>query len=230
MRRSSVRRNGRRHIEDSIEAVVGRIIRYPEGSVAVSAAVWPRFTTAPRASRTTGAGIVVRDAGSRLDPLAGWSARRFSVCGCFGRTRSSRRRTASGIAELEARRRKLLDLYYRDKISCGLFADEDGRINRAIEALRSEEAGERDATGLRTDLAERFEEVGRILRDMEVERIWSEATEQERRVLVEELVDRLAIFPDHLEVTIAGAPRLNVLLSEVGLREKVQNVGVGGGI
>jgi hypothetical protein len=33
-----------------------------------------------------------------------------------------------------------------------------------------------------------------------------EATESERRVLVEELVEKVAVFPDHLEATIAGAP------------------------
>jgi hypothetical protein len=37
-------------------------------------------------------------------------------------------------------------------------------------------------------------------------------------------------FPDHLEVTMAGAPKLNVMLSEVGLKDDLQSVGVGGGI
>ena len=49
-------------------------------------------------------------------------------------------------------------------------------------------------------------------------------------MLVEELVERVAVFPDHLEVSIAGAPRLNVGLAEVGLGgNQSQNVGVGGG-
>jgi len=38
--------------------------------------------------------------------------------------------------------------------------------------------------------------------------IWAEATDQERRVLVEELLDVVAIFPDHLDVTVKNAPRL----------------------
>jgi hypothetical protein len=33
---------------------------------------------------------------------------------------------------------------------------------------------------------------------------------------VEEWVDFVAMFPDHLEVSVSGAPRLNVLLGEVG--------------
>jgi hypothetical protein len=54
---------------------------------------------------------------------------------------------------------------------------------------------------------------------------------QQRRVLVEELLDVVAIFPDHLEVTVNGALRLNVTLDEVGLTGgRWQFVGVGGGI
>ena len=70
-----------------------------------------------------------------------------------------------------------------------------------------------------------------MLRELNVDEIWAEATSKERRVLVEELLDVLAIFPDHLEVTVKGAPRLNVTLDEVGLRGGWwQSVGVGGGI
>jgi hypothetical protein len=44
------------------------------------------------------------------------------------------------------------------------------------------------------------------------------------RVLVEELIEWVTVFPDHLEVKVSGAPNLNILLSEVGLRgsENVQ--------
>lgn len=49
------------------------------------------------------------------------------------------------------------------------------------------------------------------------------------------MLNEIALFPDHLEVEVAGAPRLNVLLEEVGLgkrpgrQKKVQTVGVRGG-
>jgi hypothetical protein len=43
--------------------------------------------------------------------------------------------------------------------------------------------------------------------------------------LVHELVDEVAMFPDHLEVAVAGAPRLNIALEEVA----VQTNGVRGG-
>jgi hypothetical protein len=42
----------------------------------------------------------------------------------------------------------------------------------------------------------------------------------ERRVLVNELVDHVAVYPDHLEVAVHGVPKLNVLLAEVGLVEQ----------
>lgn len=50
------------------------------------------------------------------------------------------------------------------------------------------------------------------------------STQDERRVLVHELVEEVSLFPDHLEVAVAGAPRLNVTLEEIG----VQNCGVRG--
>ena len=55
-----------------------------------------------------------------------------------------------------------------------------------------------------------------------------EATEAERRVLVEELIEAIASFPDHLQVTVAGTPPLNVTLAEVGMRQ-LQIGGVEGG-
>ncbi len=68
-----------------------------------------------------------------------------------------------------------------------------------------------------------------MLQDLDLGKAWDEATDSERRVLVEELVEVVAVFPDHLEVTIAGAPKLNVDLSEVGLgSNRSQNVRVGG--
>jgi len=58
--------------------------------------------------------------------------------------------------------------------------------------------------------------------------VWVAASDQERRVLIDELLDRIIVFPDHLEVVVHGVPKVNVLLSEVGLAES-QNARVGGG-
>ena len=38
------------------------------------------------------------------------------------------------------------------------------------------------------------------------------ASESEQQALIDELLDRVAVHPDHLEVAISGAPRINVLL------------------
>jgi hypothetical protein len=60
-----------------------------------------------------------------------------------------------------------------------------------------------------------FEEVARVLDDLDIERSWTAATDLGRRVLVESV----AVLLEHLEVTVSGAPRLHVLYQEVGLKE-----------
>jgi len=143
--------------------------------------------------------------------------------------KGSRPRSRSGgIESFEERRRKLLELYYADRIGAELFAEEEDRLSRRIAALRNQQQEEQAELARTSELAERFEEVARLLGDMDVEAIWAEATEEERRVLVEELVEAIAIFPDHLEVTVSGVPRLNVALDEVGLTGGWQFCGVGG--
>lgn len=75
------------------------------------------------------------------------------------------------------------------------------------------------------DVRARFEQVAALLASLDVEAVWKEASQEERRVLVHELLEEVALFPDHLEVAVTGAPRLNVTLDEVG----VQKLGVRGG-
>jgi len=138
--------------------------------------------------------------------------------------------SAATLAELQEKRRKLLDLHYAERIGADLYAEEEQRLRRQIDALRGEEADHAADTERRDGVAARFEEVAELLADLDVDRIWVAASEQERRVLIEELVESVDIFPDHLEVNVAGVPRLNVLLEEVGLVQRgVQTVGVGGG-
>ena len=83
--------------------------------------------------------------------------------------------------------------------------------------MRAEASGRRQEDLQLDELAARFEQVAAALRDLDVSRVWEAANDVERRVLIEELVEHVSVFPDHLEVKIAGAPRLNVTLSEVGL-------------
>jgi hypothetical protein len=143
---------------------------------------------------------------------------------------SRARRRTGGIEALEEQRRKLLELYYADRIGAELFGKEEDQLSRRIAALQSQRQEDETESARTSELAKRFEEVATLLADMHVEAIWEEATEEERRVLVEELVEVIAIFPDHLEVTVSGVPRLNVALDEVGLTGGWQFCGVGGGI
>ncbi len=138
------------------------------------------------------------------------------------------RRLTHAVDELETQRRKLLRLYYDDQIGADLFAEEEARLALAIEAARTETAAEQAEAERADDVSRKFEQVARQLADLDIDRAWAEATESERRVLIDELVECVTVLPDHLEVTVAGAPRLNVLFSEVGLKESQKN-GVGGG-
>jgi site-specific DNA recombinase len=146
-------------------------------------------------------------------------------------TTPSSRRAECALPDLADRRRKLLDLYYSGKIDAELFSEEEERLANEIRTLRDETERARSEADRRAEVSRHFDEVLGILRELDVDKIWAEASDQERRVLVEELLDVLAIFPDHLEVTVRGALRLNVTLDEVGLKGgRWQFVGVGGGI
>ena len=142
--------------------------------------------------------------------------------------RTRRVAPAQTLKTLNNERRKLLDLYYGDKISPDGFQQEETRIATAIEAVRQQLALEGHDERLKTDLEVRFEEVARILGNLDMEAVWAEANERERCILVENLLEWIKIFPDHLEVKVIGSPQINVLLSEVGLKVP-EIVGVGGG-
>lgn len=134
-------------------------------------------------------------------------------------------RVDADLSALEGQRRKLLALYYADQIGADLFAEEEARLRSAIELRASITQEETEAEHQADELAQRFEAVTQVLASLDIESVWAEADQDERKVLVDELLEEVALFPDHLEVVIAGSPRLNVLLEEVG----VQFRGVGGG-
>lgn len=70
--------------------------------------------------------------------------------------------------------------------------------------------------------------VAALLAELDIDEMWAAATEQERRVLVEELVEEAIVYPDRLQVTVSGAPRLNLRYSEMGLRSRRLLVSKGG--
>lgn len=171
-----------------------------------------------------GLGLIARD-----QPLQ--DAVRRNLEGARRKARQGRSRvapgTTPGLGELTEQRRKLLELHYRGQISAELFAQEEQRLSATIELLRAEDENAHAAEVERDEVAQRFEAVVELLQRLDIETVWKAAEFKERRVLVEELVESVDFFPDHLEVKVAGAPRLNVLLREVGLKESA-NGGVGG--
>lgn len=155
--------------------------------------------------------------------LAG-GARTHAVAG----RRDRRPAPAVTLGALSERRRKLLELYFAGKISADGFKEEEDRLSIDIESARIRASEEVSKQVALNELEERFEEVARILSDLDVAAVWAAAEDRERRVLVEELVQWVTVFPDHLEVSVIGAPALNVLYREVGLKGS-EIVGVGDG-
>jgi hypothetical protein len=60
------------------------------------------------------------------------------VIGSEGGERRRGRTRAAGLEDLAERRRKLLELYYSDRLSAELFAEEEARLSSQIEAVRRE--------------------------------------------------------------------------------------------
>jgi hypothetical protein len=140
----------------------------------------------------------------------------------------SARTSLHAVDQLEGQRRKLLRLYYDDRIGADLFAEEEARLSLAIAVAQGESEAARLEVAKADDVSRRFEEVARVLEELDIDRAWAAATQSERRILIEELVESVTVLPDHLEVTVSGAPRLHVRYQEVGLKESGPDR-VGGG-
>ena len=140
-----------------------------------------------------------------------------------------RQRTTKALGDLAERRRKLLELYYADRITGELFATEEQNLAQQIAVVREEQAEIETAITTKEELGRRFEDVLATFEQLDFERVWEAATDNERRVLIEELLEAVTVYPDHLEVAVHGAPTINVLLGEVGLVDQSDFARVGGG-
>jgi len=129
------------------------------------------------------------------------------------------RRSRRVAEDLQGQRRKLLRLYYDDKVGADLFAEEEARLSVAIrEAQRETEEAHVEA--VRTDDVDRhFDEVAAVLASLDIDRTWSVATEVERRVLIDEFIEEISVLPDYLDVKVHGAPPLHIRYQEVGMKE-----------
>lgn len=94
-----------------------------------------------------------------------------------------------------AQRRKLLRLYYDDKIGSQLFAEEEARLSIAIREAQQESDDAHVETVRTDDLARRFDDVAQLLATLDVDAMWKHATEIERRVLIDEFIPRFWCYP-----------------------------------
>jgi site-specific DNA recombinase len=146
-----------------------------------------------------------------------------------GGARRGRRPTpAEALGTLSEKRHLLVELFYGGNISGEGFREEEDRLLNSIEAAREQASIAQAEVIAQNDLELRFEQVAAILNDLDIDQVWAKADDDERRILVEELIESITVLPDHLEVKVSGAPVLNVLYGEVGLKVP-EIVGVGGG-
>ena len=111
-----------------------------------------------------------------------------------------RRRRAPEVADrlagLHEQRRKLLQLHYADRLSAEQFGEEQARLTNEIDNL---EADVRTQTIDRLDLDDltaKFDQISAMLDDLNIAELWDEATEVERRKLLDELLSGVTVHPD----------------------------------
>lgn len=138
---------------------------------------------------------------------------------------------AERLEELHEQRRKLLQLHYDGHISGDQFGEEQARLTAEIEVLEADTAEAVDAVMEAEEVSARFEDLTQLLDSIGFDDIWEEATETEKRKLLDELLAGVRVLRDRLVVEIHGAPPLQVALSEVGLKSPPDSDfrGVGGG-
>jgi hypothetical protein len=127
-----------------------------------------------------------------------------------------------------SQRRKLLRLYYADKIGADLFASEEARLSVALREAQREVYDARVEVTRSDDVALHFDAVAHMLATLDVDKTWNAATEVERRVLIDEFIEEISVLPDYLDVKVHGAPPLHVRYQEVGMKDSGFNR-VGGG-
>lgn len=136
--------------------------------------------------------------------------------------------TARTLKDVGEKRRKLLELYYAGAITPDGFKVEEERLLAATAAASRDDQLASEKTVARDELAAKFDQIVEIIRNLNIDEIWMTATEEERRVLIEELVESVTVFPSHFEISVYGAPTLKVLPGEVGMKQS-GFVGVGDG-
>lgn len=128
---------------------------------------------------------------------------------------------AGALATLRKKRDRLMALYLDEKITDDYFGEQERLLTAKIDAIEKDHAEVTAERENKSILADAFEQAAALIRSPEftLEAIWDEASQAERRVIVEELIEAVVIHADRLEVTVAGVPTLIVQPGEVGLRD-----------
>ena len=115
---------------------------------------------------------------------------------------------AGALGNLRRKRERLLQLLWDDQITGEYFAEQERSITAKINALDNDQREAIDTERRTNALAEAFEQAAALLRDpaFDLDQVWENANDAERRVLVEELIESVVIHADRLEVTVTGAP------------------------
>lgn len=109
--------------------------------------------------------------------------------------------TAKRLKELRQQREKLLALHYADNISAEQFGEEQAKLTIEIENIEHESTSIIEEQLQADDLATRFEQVATLLSELNLGDLWDHATDQERRQLLDELLQDVTIHPDRLAST-----------------------------
>ena len=99
------------------------------------------------------------------------------------------------ITSLKKKERKLLDLYYADQNHSDTFATEHRDIVTKLKTLQQEVDTTEREESLRALALDKFDQVADLLAQMDIDEIWNAATLDERKTLVEDLVDSVLHLP-----------------------------------
>ena len=136
----------------------------------------------------------------------------------------------SSLSSLATKKRKLLDLYYADRIDGSTFSDEERRLSAQMTLLEAELV-EQDKLKAKVQAKEEaFDALVEQFSGIDFDQIWEEATPAERRILIEDFLENIYLYPDRLTVQVAGAPPITVTLHEVGLRLVCRTIVSKGGL
>ena len=136
----------------------------------------------------------------------------------------------STLTALATKKRKLLDLYFADRIDGSTFSDEERRLSAQMTLLEAELEEQHEKKAKEQAKQASFNALVEQFAAIDFDKIWDEATPSERRVLIEDFLENIYLYPDRLTVQVVGAPAIMVTLQEVGLHHVCRTIVSKGGL